>query len=133
MSVRWSMAFLEKRESMTLHERQITFAKNVATLIGYIFLKDYQMTFGEAYRTPEQAELNAKKGTGIKDSLHCQRLALDINLFKNDKYLTDTQDYEFLGVFWESLNKSNRWGGRFSNKDGNHFEMMLKERDEGKR
>lgn len=114
---------------MNLHERQATFAKNAATLIGYIFLKNYTMTFGEAYRTPEQAALYAAKGIGIKDSLHCQRLALDINLFKDGAYLADTQSYALVGEFWESLNKCNRWGGRFPRPDGGHFEMMLKERE----
>lgn len=109
---------------MNLHEQQATFAKNVATLIGYIFLKDHQMSFGETYRTPEQAELNAKKGIGVKNSLHCKRLAIDINLFKDGKYLADKESYEFLGTFWESLNKKNRWGGNFSRSDANHFEMM---------
>ena len=119
---------------MNLHERQVIFTKNVATLIGYIFLKDFSATLGEVYRTPEQAQLNELRGTGVADSLHCNRLAIDINLFdKNGQYLTDTKDYEFMGIFWESLNKSNRWGGNFKRKDGNHFEMMMKERDESRR
>lgn len=81
-----------------------------------------RLTFGEAYRTPEQARINAGKGTGISNSLHTQRLAVDFNLFINGEYKTRTEDYRALGEFWESIGGS--WGGRFkSNPDGNHFSL----------
>jgi hypothetical protein len=107
---------------MTLQEQQALFARSVAMLINHVFDKGYSCTLGEAFRTPEQAELNAKKGTGIANSLHCRRLAIDINLFKDGKYLTDTKEYHWLGSFWEVIDKQNRWGGRFGKADGNHFE-----------
>lgn len=100
------------------------FTKNVAELIRYIFARGYFCTFGEVFRTKEQAELNAKKGIGIANSLHCKRLAVDLNLFDHDKsYLADVMDYKDFGNYWETLNKDNRWGGKFKNADGNHFEM----------
>lgn len=105
---------------MKLSDNQKLFAQDVAKLIEYIYSQGYSCTLGEAYRTPEQAAIYAQEGKGIKDSLHCKRLAIDINLFKDDDYLTATKDYEFLGNYWETLDKQNRWGGRF--KDGNHFE-----------
>lgn len=107
---------------MTLREKQQLFTVMVANLIHWAEERGYRLTFGEAYRTPEQAALNAKKGSGIANSLHTQRLAVDFNLFINGKYMTRTEDYSALGEYWESLGGS--WGGRFkSNPDGNHFSL----------
>lgn len=108
---------------MKLSEKQVVFAKNVAALISYIFEQKYSCTLGEAYRTVEQAEIYAKQGKGIKNSQHCKRLAIDINLFSpQGQYLTATQDYKPFGQYWVTLDKENRWGGTFN--DGNHFEMI---------
>ena len=80
------------------------------------------VAFGEAFRTPEQAELNAQSGAGIKNSLHCQRLAIDLILrTSTGVYLKNTPDYEPLGIYWEKLHPLCCWGGRFS--DGNHFSI----------
>ena len=106
---------------MTLSERQQIFSRNVARLILYMADSNYGCTIGEAFRTPEQAEWNAAKGIGIKNSLHCKRLAIDINLFKEGKYLTDEAPHRPFGEWWEGLDPMNRWGGRF--KDPNHYEM----------
>lgn len=110
---------------MNLSDKQKTFALNASKLIGYIFQSGFKCTFGDAYRSPEQAKINAAAGKGIVDSLHCKRLAVDLNLFDlSDKYLADTQDYSQFGEYWESLDPLNRWGGRFHHRpDGNHFEM----------
>lgn len=88
---------------MTLSEKQQLFTVMVASLIHWAEEHGYRLTFGEAYRTPEQAALNAKKGSGISNSLHTQRLAVDFNLFVNGQYKTRTEDYLPLGEYWESL------------------------------
>ncbi|HBR4053213.1 M15 family metallopeptidase [Klebsiella pneumoniae] len=107
---------------MTLSEKQQLFVCMIAQLISYAQDKGLRLTFGEAYRTPEQAKLNAKAGKGISNSLHTQRLAVDFNLFVNGQYKTRTEDYLPLGEYWESIGGS--WGGRFkSNPDGNHFSL----------
>ncbi|RMN21537.1 hypothetical protein ALQ63_03991 [Serratia plymuthica] len=107
---------------MTLSEKQQLFTKLIAQLILWADEKGYRMTFGEAYRTPEQAALNAKKGSGISNSLHTKRLAVDLNLFINGQYQTNSAAYLPLGEFWESIGGS--WGGRFKNNpDGNHFSL----------
>ena len=91
----------------------------LAKLITWTEENGYELSLGEAYRPPELAELYAKQGKGIKNSLHTQRLAIDLNLFRDGKYLSSTSDHEPLGVYWESLGGS--WGGRFN--DGNHYSL----------
>jgi hypothetical protein len=110
---------------MTLQQQQAAFCNDVVKLIQYINEGGPRVTFGETYRTPEQAELYAKEGKGIKDSLHCKRLAIDINLFdEHGAYLSDTTSYSDAGKYWESLHSLNRWGGRFTRRDANHFERQ---------
>ncbi|WP_318365980.1 M15 family metallopeptidase [Enterobacter sp.] len=107
---------------MTLGEKQQLFVVMIAQLINWAQDRGYRLTFGEAYRTPEQAALNARKGSGISNSLHTQRLAVDFNLFINGVYQTKTENYLPLGEYWESIGGA--WGGRFkSNPDGNHFSL----------
>lgn len=118
---------------MTLSSRQQKFAWNVSCLIAKIFIRGYACTLGEVYRTPEQAALNEAKGIGIANSLHCKRLAIDLNLFKDGVYLTDGEHYKQIGEYWMSLHPANRYGGDWD-KDGihgepretdfNHFEMQ---------
>ncbi|EHY1914506.1 M15 family peptidase, partial [Escherichia coli] len=87
---------------MKLSEKQQLFAVMIADLIHWAQEHGYRLTFGEAYRTPEQAALNAKTGKGIRNSLHTLRLAVDFNLFINGEYQTDTDAYRPLGEYWES-------------------------------
>lgn len=106
---------------MTLREKQSLFVRLVAQLIQKATELGYDLTFGEAYRTPEQAILNAKAGKGIKNSVHTERLAVDLNLFKEGHFLAHTEDHRKLGEYWESLHPDCRWGGRFN--DGNHYSL----------
>jgi hypothetical protein len=108
---------------MTLGEKQRLFCSLVAKLIAFAYDIGYEMTFGEAYRTPEQAQANAVKGTGISNSLHTKRLAIDLNLFYNKVYLQRTEEYEELGDYWKSLHPLCCWGGDFKKPDGNHFSL----------
>jgi hypothetical protein len=108
----------------TLSHHQRRFLPLVAKLIEYAYAQGYELSAGEMYRSPEQAALNAQHGTGIANSLHILRLAFDVNLFKDGVYLTDSNAYEPLGVYWESLDPACAWGGRFQTlKDGNHFSL----------
>ncbi|HBH13809.1 MAG TPA: hypothetical protein DDX29_11980 [Clostridiales bacterium] len=113
--------------SELLHEQQL-FAKNIARLIIYLNTKGYEVTFGEAQRTQEQAELYARQGKGSKYSNHIIRLAIDLMLFRGDIYLKSCADYQIAGDFWKSLHSLNRWGGDFKSKDGNHFSMLYQGR-----
>lgn len=104
---------------MTLSEKQALFTVMIAKLIFWADEHGYRLTFGEAYRTPEQAKLNAQSGKGIASSLHTQRLAVDFNLFINGVYQTTTDAHRPLGEYWESIGGT--WGGRFN--DGNHYSL----------
>lgn len=109
---------------MTLRQKQSVFARLVAGLIMRIDSEGYEVTFGETYRTPEQAALNAKAGKGIAASLHTQRLAIDLNLFKDGKYLSASESHRRFGDWWEALSTREYtccWGGRFG--DGNHYSI----------
>lgn len=111
---------------MELSEQQRLFCKLVGQLIIWAYDMGYELTFGEAYRTPEQAAINATRQSGIANSLHIQRLAIDLNLWKDGVYLTDSALYKPLGDYWITLNSLCCWGGNFSKlKDGNHFSMTF--------
>lgn len=116
----------------------------------------YEATFGEARRTDEQAEINAlgpalrnalvvllrrvpmfeplakaianNTGSGIRNSLHIDGLALDVNLFSAGTYQADGASPAWVaaGKLWESLHPLCRWGGRFG--DGNHLSMEFEGR-----
>jgi D-alanyl-D-alanine carboxypeptidase len=113
---------------MTFPQEQAIFAENVGKLIAHIFSTGYKCSLGEAFRTQEQAAIYAKEGKGILHSLHCERLAIDINLFKPDgTFVVDAQDYQQFGDYWEKLHEKNRWGGHFTSglKDTDHFEYRV--------
>jgi hypothetical protein len=108
---------------MTLREKQALFSRLVAALIMKATDLGFQVTLGEAYRPPETAALMARTGKGISQSLHTQRLAIDLNLFKDGRYLASSEDHAPLGAWWETLHPLARWGGRFSRPDGNHYSL----------
>ena len=129
---------------MTLLEKQFIFAENVPKLINFIFAQGYTCSLGEALRTNEQAWINAQPkntllatvdkkgnpikiypalvgGTGIAKSVHMLKLAIDLNLFKDSAYITDSESHKIFGEFWKSLHPDFRWGGDWG--DGNHYSM----------
>lgn len=112
------------KNELTLIQKQKIFVKLVANLINYAYQMGYELTFGETYRPIQIAEVYERQNKGIKNSLHGLRLAIDLNLFKNNLLVTDTMGYEELGIYWESLSTDDCtacWGGRFN--DGNHFSI----------
>lgn len=104
----------------SLRERQSEFASKVPMLINKALELGYEVTLGDAYRDPRvHGSFGERKGYGESKSFHKLRLAIDINLYKEGKYLTKTEDHKVLGEYWESLGGT--WGGVFSNADGNHY------------
>lgn len=99
---------------MSLRPLQARFAHMAALLILHAEQLGYEVTLGDAYRDP-------RTPYGSSNSNHRVRLAIDLNLFKDGIYLTETKDHEPLGEYWESIGGS--WGGRFD--DGNHYELPV--------
>jgi hypothetical protein len=95
-----------------LVEAQSEFSVSVARLILRAYQLGYQVTFGDAYRDPRVTY-------GHPNSVHRKRLAVDLNLFKDGKFLTATEDHKVLGEWWKSQHPLARWGGDFE--DGNHY------------
>lgn len=91
----------------------------VAALIVTARQMGYEVTLAEAYRPPETAKLYAQQGRGSAKSLHTKRLAIDLNLFRDGRYLRSNKAHESLGEYWESIGGT--WGGRFG--DGNHYSL----------
>lgn len=109
---------------MTLIEKQKLFSIAYARLILHAVSLGYEVTLGETTRSEMVAKFYANQGIGIDNTLHRIRLAGDLNLFLNGKYLTRTSDYEELGAWWESQSTPYVkfiWGGRFD--DGDHFSI----------
>lgn len=103
---------------------QEEFAQAVAKLIQQAVTMGYTVTLGEAWRTPQQAQLNADAGKGIVHSLHIERLAIDLNFFQNGQYVSDGSKLKDIGTWWKSLGDKYRWGGDFTHlPDGNHFSI----------
>jgi hypothetical protein len=94
---------------MSLRKKQSIFVLMVAALIIWAYIKGYEFTFGDAW---------ARSGHK-KNSLHYDRLAIDLNLFRDGEYLIRTEDHLQLGEFWELIGGS--WGGRYD--DGNHYSL----------
>ena len=110
----------------TLRQKQSIFAELVGRLIGHAYRQGFEITLGETYRTKEQAEWYAARGMGIVNSLHTQRLAIDLNLFRNGRYLTTVEAYRPLGEWWERLSTKDYtccWGGRFRPPDALHLSI----------
>lgn len=111
---------------MSLNEKQFLFSELVARFIWELRDVGFEVTLGEAYRPQEMADIYAKTGAGIINSLHTLRLAIDLNLFKNGKFLTSKEDYEMAGELWESYSTQDTictWGGRFLRPDADHFSL----------
>lgn len=106
---------------MRLRQKQSLFVELSAGLVMHAIEQGYELTYGETYRSPQEAARLAKLGVGLKNSLHILKLAIDLNLFKDGKYLKSTKSHEPLGIWWEKQHPLCRWGGRFG--DGNHYSL----------
>lgn len=132
---------------MRLGEKQELFARLLPRLLDKAHELGFTVRLGEVLRFEQQAEYNAthcrecksseavhstayaKSGgkkadhafrpIGIRDSLHCKKLAIDIILFRNGNVCWDRDSYEPLHDYWESLHelcaRRIRWdAGHFS-------------------
>ena len=71
----------------------------------------------------------ARGKSWTSNSYHLKRLAVDFNIFINNKFVT-FETSQYLGDFWEALSPYNFWGGYFRgrNVDVWHFERRDNER-----
>ena len=94
---------------MGLRNRQSEFAKEFAEFVVWLYEQGYEVTFGEAQRTEEMAEIYLKQGKSKagKDSLHCKKLAFDIFIFKDGKLIEDKNELSGIGIKWESMSELN--------------------------
>ena len=105
---------------MSLRQKQSKFALMASELIRKAVEMGYEVTLGDAYRDPRlHGVVGVKQGYGHSKSCHKIRLAIDLNLFKDGKFLSSTEDHKALGEWWES--QGGTWGGRFN--DGNHYSL----------
>jgi hypothetical protein len=107
---------------MILGEQQELFMRYVPRLIDKAHELGYEIRGGDLFRDPRVfGTLGEKKGYGNAYSCHKAKLAIDLNLFKDNKYLDTTEDHRPLGEWWEQQHELCCWGGRFN--DGNHYSM----------
>lgn len=98
---------------MSVREKQSKFCLMVSDLIQWVFEQGWELTWGDAYRDP-------RVPYGHQNSLHRQRLAVDLNLFVDGEYITgECEEYTLIGEYWEEIGGT--WGGRFN--DHNHFSL----------
>lgn len=134
---------------MSLRPEQSKFFADMAVFCTWLISQGYEATDGEAYRTEVEAWVNSLppksllKGTapgrreydymiavggyGIQNSKHRQKLARDINIFKDGVLITSKADLKAIGAYWENLSPGkNRWGGNFLDReDTDHFERNV--------
>ena len=84
----------------------------------------YDVRPGDLFRDPRMhGEFGEKKGYGHRHSCHKLKLAIDLNIVKDGKLDAVGKYHKELGKWWEKQNKYCRWGGRFNNRDYNHFSL----------
>ncbi len=82
----------------------------------------FEIRGGDLFRDPRiHGEHGKKRAYGHKKSNHKLKLAIDLNLFKNDEFIQTTEGHRQLGEWWEEQHEDCRWGGRFN--DGNHYSL----------
>ena len=101
---------------MSLRSTQSEFLVCVADLILWAQAEGFDLTGGDLWRSPEECIRR-----GFAESIHGERLAIDLNLFIDGEYMTDSAAHAPLGEYWKSLHPLARWGGDFRKPDGNHY------------
>lgn len=117
---------------MSLRETQSKFASLVPRLIDKAIELGFEVTLGDAFRDPRVfGQIGERMGYGHASSAHKQRMAIDLNLFKDGTFMADTEAHRPLGEWWEKQHPLARWGGRFklangkSAADGNHYSFEV--------
>ena len=112
---------------MTLLEKQKLFSKFLARFLQDLHLRGYEVTIGEVFRPSEMAEIYASQGKGVANSLHSLKLAVDLNIFYQGRFLTTKEELEIPGKIWKAYTTSiaqTCWGGDFEKLDCDHFSIF---------
>ncbi len=115
----------------SLGKKQELFSRLLPGLFLKAFSLGFEIRSGDLFRDPRVHGLLGKiielcfPGTryGHKYSCHKLKLAIDLNLMQNGKFLRKSKEYKELGDWWEDQHPLCEWGGRFSKPDGNHFSL----------
>jgi hypothetical protein len=116
---------------MSLGKKQELFMRLLPRLIDKAHELGFEVRGGDLFRNPEafgehgtnDLKNGEKAPYGHKNSCHKLKLAIDLNLFKNGKFMQSTEDHKELGEWWEKQHEDCRWGGRFN--DGNHYSITM--------
>ena len=129
-------------KELTLRQKQSKFAWMVHLLIFRAYELGYEVTIGDVLAKDLNPVLNflklirevipdhlqsdcdravriTKSALHKKSSSHYLKLAIDLNIFKDGVWLTETEDHRPLGEYWKTLGGT--WGGDFRDPDGNHY------------
>lgn len=120
---------------MSLVPVQAEFLLRVCDLIGAATRDGWVVTGGELWRPAEMQLIYFKAGKSkTMNSQHLNRLAIDLNFFRDGKLITDRKQLKPLGQIWESFGEKYRWGGSWRGKiergestfvDTPHFERQV--------
>jgi hypothetical protein len=103
-------------------EKQELFSILIAEHVIWLYEQGYKVRWGDTYRDARvHGVVGEKKGYGNAYSMHKDKCAADLNLFKNGEFLTTTEGHRISGEKWESRHDLCAWGGRW--KDGNHYSL----------
>ena len=107
---------------MRLGKKQELFMRLLPRLIDKAHELGFEIRGGDLFRDPKvHGEFGYKKGYGHRRSCHKLKLAIDLYLLLQGRFLRKTTEYKQLGEWWEKQHPLCRWGGRFN--DGNHFSI----------
>lgn len=136
---------------MILSTVQQEFTKCLLALMQKMSTDGYGVTLGEGWRTQVQAILNStplsdrkdiekllwaahpdlaaaiggSTSVGVKNSVHCLKLAQDLNLFKDgDLVPYPDQVYKDYGDWWKQQHPLARYGGDWGDSDHFSFEYQ---------
>jgi len=110
-----------------LGREQEKFSRHVLLLLINIDADGYTFRLGETYRSPADQIARFHSGASQSpSSLHFYKLAIDLFIFKDGKYLKEKKDLQEIGDYWESLDEINKWGGNWNNfLDTDHFQRTV--------
>ena len=107
---------------MKLGEKQELFSRLLPRLIDKAHELGYGVRVGDLFRDARvHGEYGQKRGYSSSRSNHKLKLAVDLNLFKEGKFLSSTEDHKELGEWWIQQHELCAWGGRGN--DGNHYSL----------